>query len=101
MSWHGLLHFIFGQLGFLALIIASFVYARYFAVNHLRGWAIVSTLTGVLFLSAIFAIMATAGGDGAAWASIALYIAVALGWIWLAAISYYMRSKFAIEEEAG
>jgi hypothetical membrane protein len=39
MSSHGLLHFIFGQIGFLALIVASFVYARYFAANDLRGWA--------------------------------------------------------------
>src|SRR5262245_17740696 len=42
MSWHGLLHFIFGQIGFLALIVVSFVYARYFAKNQLRSWAMFS-----------------------------------------------------------
>jgi hypothetical protein len=95
MSWHGLLHFIFGQIGFLALIIASFIYARYFAVHHLSGWAIFSALTGLIFLSAIIAIIATAGGEGSAWASLALYAAVALSWIWLATISYYMRRELA------
>jgi hypothetical protein len=95
MSWHGLLHFIFGQIGFLALIVASFVYARYFAANGLRGWAIFSALTGGIFLFAIIATVVTAGGNGSVWALLALYVAVVLAWIWLAALSYHMRSKLA------
>jgi hypothetical protein len=93
MSWHGLLHFLFGQIGFLALIIACFVYARHFAVNGQPGWALFSVLTGGIFLFAIFATVATAGGDSAAWALLALYGAVALAWIWLTALSYSMRSE--------
>ena len=95
MSWHGLLHFIFGQIGFLALIAASFVYARYFAANSLRGWAMFSTLTGVIFLFAIIATVATAGGDGSVWALLVLYVAVILAWMWLTALSYRMRSELA------
>ena len=95
MSWHGLLHFIFGQIGFLALIAASFVYARYFGTNGLRGWAIFSTLTGALFLFAIISTVVTAGGDGSIWALLALYVAVILAWIWLSALSYHMRSELA------
>ena len=95
MSWHGLLHFIFGQIGFLALIAASFVYARYFGTNGLRGWAIFSTLTGTLFLFAIISTVVTAGGDGSIWALLALYVAVILAWIWLSALSYHMRSELA------
>ena len=95
MSWHGLLHFIFGQIGFLALIAASFVYARYFAANSLRGWAMFSALTGAIFLFAIIATVATAGGDGSVWALLALYAAVILAWIWLTALSYRMRSELA------
>ena len=95
MSWHGLLHFIFGQIGFLALIAASFVYARYFAANSLRGWAMLSALTGAIFLFAIIATVATAGGDGSVWASLALYAAVILAWIWLTALSYRMRSELS------
>ena len=95
MSAHGLLHFIFGQIGFLALIAASIVYARYFAANSLRGWAIFSVLTGAIFLFAIIATVATAGGDGSVWALLALYAAVIFAWIWLAALSYRMRSELA------
>src|SRR5688572_11379116 len=93
ISWHGLLHFIFGQIGFLALIAASFVYARYFAANGLRGWAMFSVLTGALFLFAIVSTVATAGGDGSIWALLVLYVAVILAWIWLSALSYRMRSE--------
>ena len=95
MSSHGLLHFIFGQIGFLALIAASFVYARYLAANSLRGWAMFSALTGAIFLFAIIATVATAGGDGSVWALLVLYVAVILAWIWLSAISYHMRSEWA------
>ena len=93
MSWHGLLHFVFGQIGFLALIAASFVYARHFAKNGLRGWATFSTLTGALFLFAIVSTIATASGDGSVWALLALYAAVILAWIWLSTLSYHMRSE--------
>lgn len=96
MSWHGLLHFIFGQIGFLALIAASLVYARYFAANGLRGWAVFSTLTGTIFLFAIIASVVTSAGDGSAWGMLALYAAVALAWIWLAALLYHMRSRLVI-----
>ncbi|HKY53245.1 MAG TPA: DUF998 domain-containing protein [Anaerolineales bacterium] len=95
MSWHGLLHFISGQVGFLALIAASFVFARFFAKNGLRGWAMFSALTGALFLFAIMSTIATAGSDGSIWALLALYAAVILAWIWLSTLSYYMRSEVA------
>ena len=95
MSWHGLLHFIFGQIGFLALIAASFVYARYFAKNGLHGWAMFSALTGGIFLFAIVASVVTAAGDSSAWGLLALYVAVVLAWIWLAALSSHMRRELA------
>ncbi len=93
MSWHGLLHFVFGQLGFLALIVASFVYARHFTKNGLRGWALFSALTGVLFLFAIIFGVGTSAGEGTALGLLALYVAVALAWIWLSALSYRMWSE--------
>lgn len=88
MSWHALLHFIFGQLGFLALIIASFIFARYFMTTKRRGWAVYSAFTGVFFLAAI---VATGAVQGAAWASIALYAAIALVWVWLTILMAYGR----------
>lgn len=90
MSWHGLLHFIMGQFAFLSLIIATFVFARHFAVNHAPGWATFSTLTGVIYLAAIVALIAAAG---MAWASIFLYIAVLLGWVWLSALTIRTRAR--------
>jgi len=93
MSWHGLLHFIFGQIGFLALIVASFVYARYFASKGLRGWAMFSALTGAIFLFAIIAGVITSTGDSAALGLLTLYAAVTLAWVWLSALSYHMRSR--------
>ena len=89
-SWHGLLHFIVGQIAFLSLIAASFVYGKYFAVNQMRKWAAFSRLTGGIFLAAIIALIATAG---MAWASILLYVAVALGWVWLTALISWMRAR--------
>ena len=86
ISWHGMLHFIFGQLGFLALIVASFIFARYFAAARQRGWAAFSFFTGSFFL---FAIAASIGAMGAAWTMIALYLAVALGWAWLSTLTYH------------
>jgi hypothetical protein len=100
MSWHGLLHFVFGQIGFLALIIASFVYARYFAANGLGGWAMFSALTGGIFLFSIIAGVVTSVGDNSAWGLLALYVAVALAWIWLTALSYHMRSRLARSSSA-
>jgi len=93
MSWHGLLHFIFGQLGFLALIIASFIFARYFAAARLRGWAAYSAFTGGFFLFAIAAIIAAMG---VAWTSIALYVAVTLAWAWLSALTARAASYLSI-----
>ena len=95
-TWHGLLHFIVGQIAFLSLIAASFVYGKYFAVNEMRKWATFSRLTGGIFLAAIIALMATAGMEsttGMAWASIFLYVAVALGWVWLSALIIQMRAR--------
>ena len=95
MTWHGLLHFIFGQVGFLALIIASFVYARYFAAKGLGHWALFSGLTGAIFLLAIVASIMTAAANRAALGLLALYFAVVLAWIWHAALLYRMRSALA------
>ncbi len=86
MSWHGLLHFIFGQLGFLALIIAGYLFARYFAAARQRSWAAYSAFTSSFFLTAIIASIAAMG---APWTMIALYIAVALGWAWLTALAVW------------
>lgn len=55
LSWHGIVHGFAPTLGFLALVAASFVVARRFAVDGRRGWAMYSRVNGavVLVLSAL------------------------------------------------
>ena len=95
-SSHALVHFIAGQIAFLSLIVASFVYGKYFAVNQMRKWATFSRLTGGTFLAAIIAPIPAAAMEsiaGLALASIFLYIAVALGWVWLSTLIIHMRAR--------
>ncbi|MBO0780210.1 MAG: hypothetical protein J2P37_15405 [Ktedonobacteraceae bacterium] len=73
-----------------SIIAASVVFARHFGAFHAPGWATFSTLTGVTYLAAIVALIATAG---MAWASIFFYVAVALGWVWLSALALRMRAR--------
>jgi hypothetical protein len=40
VSWHGLLHFVCGEIGFLALITARLILTRRSGEEHRRGWAI-------------------------------------------------------------
>src|SRR5262249_36302466 len=46
---HGRLHDRFSVPGFIALMVACFVYARHFAKRGNRGWAMYSALSGVAF----------------------------------------------------
>ncbi|NOT04919.1 MAG: DUF998 domain-containing protein [Anaerolineales bacterium] len=95
-SWHGLIHFIAGQVAFISIIVASFVYGKYFAVNQERKWATFSRLTGSIYLVGIIAPIPAAAmmsTSGMAWASIFLYAAVALGWVWLSALIVRMRAS--------
>src|SRR6059058_4241265 len=54
VSWHGLLHFVSGGIGFLGLIAACVVFARRFGARKQWGWAVYSLTTGVLFFAAFF-----------------------------------------------
>jgi hypothetical protein len=52
LGWHGLLHYVFGGVGFLWLIAACFVLASRFAFARQCGWAAYSCATGVIFPAA-------------------------------------------------
>ena len=85
ISWHGLLHFVSGAVGFLSLIAACFVFARrYFALKQ-RGWAAYSIATGVIFFAAFFGIASGSQGGPAtvAFVTIAFSVAVVLAWAWI------------------
>ena len=90
MSWHGLLHFICGGVGFLALIAACFVFARRFASQRQRGWAVYSLATGVIFLAAFVGI---AMGSGQSWSVIGFWIGVVVDWAWISALAVKLLSE--------
>jgi hypothetical protein len=85
VTWHGLMHFVSGGIGFLALIAACCVFARQFAARKQRGWAVYSLITGVLFFAAFFGIAAGSqqGGATLTVVNLAFSVAVVLGWAWI------------------
>jgi hypothetical protein len=86
MSQLGLLLFVFGGLGFYALIAACFVFARRFASLKQTPWAVYSAVTGVGFFVS-FAMIAS--GSISTATMVAFYAAVAWVWIWHTAV--YMK----------
>ena len=95
VSWHGLLHFISGGIGFLGLIAACFVFARRFAAQRLRGWAVYSVATGVIFFAAFVGIAVGSNSIGVITTIVilAFTVAVVIGWAWISA----MAAKLLIE----
>jgi uncharacterized protein DUF998 len=95
VSWHGLLHFICGGVGFIGLIAACIVFARRFAEVGERGWATYSVLTGVLFFAAFFGIAAgsSQGEDTVAVVNVAFFVAAVLGWAWISAVTARLRRE--------
>jgi hypothetical protein len=89
VSLHGLLHIIFGGVGFLGLIVACFVFARRFAALGEQGWAVFSVVTGVLYFAAFFGIAAGSqqGGGVLTFVVLAFTIAVVLAWSWFSAVA--------------
>lgn len=83
MSWHGGLHFMAGGVGFLAIIAATFVFARRYATLGMRGWSVYSAATGALFLVSF---MGVASGSQHPAVFLAFWIGMALIWTWITAI---------------
>lgn len=86
ISTSGLLHFVFGGIGFYALIAACFVFARRFAAEGNRGLFWFSLVTGILFFGA-FAGIASGSASARAQITIGFYVAVLLVWCWLTVIA--------------
>lgn len=99
MSWHGLLHFICGGVGFLALIAACFVLARRFASRKERGWVAYSLATGVIFFAA-FAGVAT--GSGQSWSVVGFWIGIVFAWAWIWALTMkLLNERIPVPSEDG
>lgn len=96
ISTHGLMHFVTGGLGFLALIAACLVFARRFHVLKQNGWAVFSLITGILFFAAFFGIAAGSqmGGSILVFVTLAFTAAVVLAWTWVSALSAQLLNNF-------
>lgn len=90
VSWHGMLHFAAGGIGFACLIAASFVLGRRFTAAARRGWAVYSRTTGALFLAGFVAMSAGAGNTVG---NLAFTAAILLVWAWLSALSVHLRKR--------
>lgn len=86
----GVLHFVFGGIGFYALIAACFVFVRRFASLGRPAWAAYSALTGIGFFLAFAAI---ASGSTSTAVMLTFYAAVAWIWIWHSALSITLLSE--------
>jgi len=97
ISWHGLLHFICGGIGFLGLIAACFVFARRFAAQRQRGWVAYSVATGVIYLAAFAGIAVGSNSVGVITTIVilAFSVAVVLGWAWVSAMAVKLLSERA------
>ncbi|HEY1323984.1 MAG TPA: DUF998 domain-containing protein [Streptosporangiaceae bacterium] len=92
VSWHGLLHFVCGGIGFLGLIAACFVFASRFAGLGQRRWAAHSAFTGTAFLAGFIGI---AAGSGNSWTILGFWIAVVIAWAWISALAVRLTRELA------
>jgi len=88
ISWHGMLHFIIGTLGFIGFIATCFIVARRFRSIQQPGWAWYSLITGILFLASFVGIASGSKGP----VSVVFAMGVVLGFIWISALLYRLRA---------
>ena len=84
ISWHGMLHFVAGGVGFTCISGACFVIAGRYAFEGRRGWAAFSRVTAGVFLAG-FAMVAS--GRGGVPANLSFTAAVVLVWAWMVAVA--------------
>jgi hypothetical protein len=92
VSWHGDGHLIAASIGFIAVIAACFVVARYLSRARHRGLAIYSRITGVAFAAAFAGVTS---GSGSPAIVLPFYAAVTAIFAWLAIISVHLYRRVA------
>jgi hypothetical protein len=85
ISWHGMLHFMLGGVGFVCLVVACFILAGRFTRDGQRGLAWFSRITGVFFLAAFAGIASGSHGP----TTLAFVAAVLTVCAWLTTISVH------------
>lgn len=87
VSWHGYGHLISASVGFLALIAACFVVARYLYRDGRRGLAIYSRVTGIVFGVAFAGVTS---GSSSSTIVVPFYLAVLGAFTWIAIVSIHL-----------
>ena len=88
LSWHGLGHLLVSMVAFLSLIAACFVFARRFAGQHQRGWAIYSGVTGVLSFVTLAVL-----SSGHLWITIAFVFAMLNALVWVSVLAAKLMTE--------
>lgn len=97
ISWHGMLHFIVGTIGFIGFMTTCFILARRFKALQQPGWAWSSLITGILFLAAFVGIASGSKGP----VSAIFAIAVVLSFIWISRVLSQLRGKLTNDKGSG
>jgi hypothetical protein len=90
MSTHGMLHFMTGGIGFLALIAACFIFARRFASLGEKSWTAYSIITGVIFFASFVGIASVSGNS---LIILGFWIGVILAWTWISLLSRRLMTE--------
>lgn len=80
VTWHGIGHLAAGGIGFLGLVTACLVMARWSTRQGRRGFAAFSLVTGICYLASFLGIASGAGNQAV---NLAFSAAVVLGWLWV------------------
>jgi hypothetical protein len=92
ISWHGDGHLIAASIGFIAIIAACFVVARYLSRAGHRGIAIYCRITGVAFLAAFAGVTTGSSSPGIV---LPFYAAVTAVFTWLAIVCVHLYRRVA------
>jgi hypothetical protein len=91
VSWHGMLHFVAGGVGFLCLIAACFVVGSRFRRIGERGLASFSRLTGVVFLAGFAGI--ASGSQGPTVPAFVVAVLIVSAWLTTVCLYAYRNSS--------
>lgn len=87
ISWHGMLHFMVGGVGFLCLIAACFVLASRFSRDGRRRLAWFSRITGVVFLAGFVGI--ASGSHGPTTLAFVAAVLTVCAWVTTVSVRFY------------
>jgi hypothetical protein len=87
ISWHGMLHFMVGGIGFLCLIVACFVLASRFSRDGRRRLAWFSRITGVVFLAGFAGV--ASGSHGPTTLAFVAAVLTVCAWVTTVSVHFY------------